>query len=103
MRVLRETMRLPALELRVGLHSGPVISGMVDKHKFMFDIWGDAVNIAALMEADGQPGRINVFGDSPEGRIFSRPRRPDAEPELRGRMQSHSRRIFRLAAAAPVS
>jgi class 3 adenylate cyclase len=39
MNVLRETMRLRALELRVGLHSGPVISGVVDKHKLTFDVW----------------------------------------------------------------
>ena len=60
MKALREKMRLPALELRVGLHSGPVMSGVVGKHKFTFDIWGDAVNTAALMEANGAPGRINV-------------------------------------------
>src|SRR5271155_1707233 len=60
MKALREKMRLPALELRVGLHSGPVMSGVVGKHKFTFDIWGDSVNTAALMEANGAPGRINV-------------------------------------------
>ena len=60
MKVLREKMRLPALEMRVGLHSGPVMSGVVGKNKFTFDIWGDAVNTAALMEANGVPGRINV-------------------------------------------
>ena len=60
MKALREKMRLPALELRVGVHSGPVMSGVVGKNKFTFDIWGDAVNTAALMEANGAPGRINV-------------------------------------------
>jgi class 3 adenylate cyclase len=60
MKALREKMRLPALELRIGLHSGPVISGVVGKNKFTFDIWGDAVNTAALMETNGAPGRINV-------------------------------------------
>jgi adenylate cyclase len=60
MKALREKMRLPALDLRVGIHSGPVMSGVVGKNKFTFDIWGDAVNTAALMEANGAPARINV-------------------------------------------
>jgi adenylate cyclase len=60
MKTMREKMRLPALEIRVGLHSGPVMSGVVGKNKFTFDIWGEAVNTAALMEANGSPGRVNV-------------------------------------------
>jgi class 3 adenylate cyclase len=60
MKAQREKMRLPTLELRVGVHSGPVMSGVVGRRKFTFDIWGDAVNTAALMEANGAPGRINV-------------------------------------------
>ena len=46
--------------LRVGLHSGPVVSGVVGKHKYAFDIWGDAVNIASRMESSGEVGRVNV-------------------------------------------
>ena len=53
-------MGLPSLELRVGVHSGPVISGVVGNRRFAFDIWGDAVNTAALMESNGAPGRINI-------------------------------------------
>jgi class 3 adenylate cyclase len=60
MKAQREKMRLPTLELRVGIHTGPVMSGVVGRKKFTFDIWGDAVNTAALMEANGAPGRINV-------------------------------------------
>ena len=59
-KALREKMRLPALDVRIGVHTGPVMSGVVGKNKFTFDIWGDAVNTAALMEANGAPGRINV-------------------------------------------
>jgi adenylate cyclase len=62
MKAQREKMRLPSLELRVGVHTGPVISGVVGRRKFTFDIWGDAVNTAALMETNGAPGRINVSG-----------------------------------------
>ena len=46
--------------LRVGLHSGPVVSGVVGKRKYAFDVWGDTVNIAARMEAASEPGRVNV-------------------------------------------
>lgn len=46
--------------LRVGIHSGPVISGVVGKHKYAFDVWGDSVNLAARMESSGEVGRVNV-------------------------------------------
>ena len=46
--------------LRVGIHSGPVISGVVGKRKYAFDIWGDAVNIASRMESSGEAGRVNI-------------------------------------------
>jgi class 3 adenylate cyclase len=55
-----EKMRLPALELRIGIHTGPVISGVVGNRRFSFDIWGDAVNAASFMEAHSLPGRINI-------------------------------------------
>ena len=53
-------MRLPALELRVGVHTGPVISGIVGSRRFSFDIWGDTVNTASFMEAHCLPGQINI-------------------------------------------
>jgi adenylate cyclase len=59
-KALSEKALLPALELRVGIHTGPVISGIVGNRRFTFDIWGDAVNTASSMEAHGVPGRINV-------------------------------------------
>jgi len=46
--------------LRVGIHSGPVVSGVVGKRKYAFDIWGDTVNIAARMESASEPGRVNL-------------------------------------------
>jgi adenylate cyclase len=55
-----DKMRVQPLELRVGIHTGPVISGVVGNRHFTFDIWGHAVNTAAFMEAHCLPGRINV-------------------------------------------
>jgi adenylate cyclase len=55
-----EKKRLPALGLRIGIHTGPVISGVVGNRRFSFDIWGDAVNTASFMEAHCLPGRINL-------------------------------------------
>ena len=47
-------------ELRIGIHSGPVVSGVVGLKKYSYDIWGDTVNIAARMEQNSEVGRINI-------------------------------------------
>jgi len=47
-------------EIRIGIHSGPVVAGIVGTKKFAYDIWGDAVNCAARLEAASEPGKINV-------------------------------------------
>lgn len=60
MKAQRERMRLPSLELRLGVHTGPVMTGVVGRKRLTFDIWGDAVNTAALLEANGEAGRINI-------------------------------------------
>jgi class 3 adenylate cyclase len=46
--------------LRVGIHSGPVVTGVVGKRKYAFDVWGDTVNVASRMESAGEPGRVNI-------------------------------------------
>lgn len=51
---------LPAFEFRIGIHTGAVITGVVGLKKFTYDIWGDAVNMAARMEQHGEAGKINI-------------------------------------------
>jgi class 3 adenylate cyclase len=51
-------------EMRVGIHSGPLVSGVVGSDKFSFDIWGNAVNIAARMEAKGEIEKVNISANT---------------------------------------
>ncbi len=52
----------PFFQMRVGIHSGPLVAGIVGKKKFAYDIWGDTVNTAARMESSGEPGMVNISG-----------------------------------------
>lgn len=49
-------------QIRLGLHCGPVVAGIIGTRKFAYDLWGDTVNIAARMESHGQPGKIQISG-----------------------------------------
>lgn len=51
-------------EIRIGIHTGPVITGIVGTKKFAYDIWGDTVNTAARMESSGKPGFVNISGST---------------------------------------
>lgn len=54
----------PRFDIRIGINTGPVVAGVVGTKKFAYDIWGDAVNIAARMESHSEPGRINISEDT---------------------------------------
>lgn len=79
----RITAGRPAFRLRIGIHTGSVISGVVGNKKFVYDIWGDTVNIAARMESSGAVGKINLshrtyelvkdeFDCTPRGKIAAK-------------------------------
>jgi len=56
----RNKQGLPPWDLRIGIHVGPVVAGVVGKKKYAYDIWGSTVNIASRLESSGEPGRVNI-------------------------------------------
>jgi Adenylate cyclase, family 3 (some proteins contain HAMP domain) len=58
--IQREKLRMKKWEMRIGINTGSVMAGVVGKNKFTYDIWGDAVNSASLLETFSEPGMINI-------------------------------------------
>lgn len=83
------------LKLRIGVHSGAVIAGVIGKQKFSYDLWGNTVNIASRMESEGVPDQIQISAEtremlpgryrtSPHGEIQVKGHRPRATYLLEG-------------------
>ena len=73
---IRNEMDAP-IQLRIGIHTGPAIAGVIGERKFAYDIWGTTVNIASRMESHGVPGRVHVskaVADRVAGRFTLTPR-----------------------------
>ena len=86
---------LPDLEghriaMRIGVHSGPAVAGVIGKKKFVYDLWGDAVNTAGRMESHGVAGRIHLSGTTAElvKDHFQLESRGDSEIKGKGRMET---------------
>jgi len=65
-KLAEETTEGHIWELRIGMHTGPIIAGVVGKNKFAYDVWGDTVNTASRVESSSQPGKINISGETYE-------------------------------------
>ncbi len=73
------------LRLRVGIHSGPLVAGVIGRDKLAYDLWGDTVNVASRMESQGMPGRIQISEVTAQRLTTAVGLEPRGTIEVRGR------------------
>lgn len=81
-----------SLEIRVGLHTGSAVAGVIGENKFAYDLWGDAVNTASRMESHGQPGKIQIsedFKNALQNAPFHFEERGEVEVKGKGKMKTY--------------
>ena len=72
------------IQLRIGIHAGPVVTGVIGKHKFAYDLWGAAVNMASRMESTSIPGKIHISEQVKSLAMKNFPIRNERKLKLRG-------------------
>lgn len=87
-RIMDERTDRYGLSIRIGVHTGPVVAGVIGHRKFTYDLWGDTVNTASRMESHGVPGRVHVSGA--------------VEERLRGRYAFESRGTIEVKGKGPM-
>lgn len=85
--ILKEFSKLAygSLQLRIGIHTGPVVAGVIGKNKFIYDLWGDTVNIASRMQSHGQAGSIQVSAKTHDHLQDKFDLKPRGEIEIKGK------------------